>query len=172
MRVALSFLFFWFSITLCHSQLSLPRINTLQNTWFGGYSLGEGKGGSLIIEFLLDELGSGAVGIGGVLNARSKTLNGGREEFLIAAVRINYHPYLFDNPKVDVYSFGGIGYGEESISNRVSYTGPREESEREYTAWTVGVGIKYEVIRSIGVFAEASYGSGYITMGAWINTKR
>ena len=142
----------------------------ISKTYGLGYSAGEGQGGSFIFERKLEN-STGAIGdfgIGALVNIRGQEIEQGDRTEIILATRLSYHPHFIKHPKLDIYGFAALGVGFDDINNDRSYMGPREEAQTQFTAWGLGAGVHYQIYKSIGVFAEGSYGVGAVTVGlAW-----
>lgn len=151
-------------ITVFNPLHSQRFLNTDSSTSIG-YSAGEGQGASVIFERLSDAK-NGEFGFGGLLNLRGINIDDGDQTVAILAGRLSYHPFnLIKNDRFDPYGFATLGVNFETIRNDNGYTGPREEGQFQSTIWGFGAGIKYRIFNSIGVFAEASLGTGWITTG-------
>jgi len=160
---------FCVSITDCITAQTFRSIPSLEDYYSLGYSVGPGQGGTLAIDKIISDSDKGALGIGGLINIRNKSLNQGDESYFIAAGKLSYHPYLVDVPRLDLYGHFALGVGYETVKNNNRYTGPREEYERTATVWGLAVGARFRVIGRIGIFAEVGYGIGYATTGLTLN---
>jgi len=142
-----------------------PSINTIEDYYSLGYSLGPGHGISFAMDKLISEEGNGLFGFGLIFNARSQQLRNGNQVYAVGAGKITYHPHLFDLPRLDLYGHLALGIGYEEVSNHNRYTGPRQEIQRTYTAWGLAIGARYRIFDRFGIYAEGGYGIGYLNTG-------
>lgn len=158
-----------FSISIfLHNEISgqsFRSLNFIESNYSAGYNFGPGNGGMFATDKLLEEVGKGYLGIGGLINFRVKNLRRGSETNLVAAGKITYLFQLEQTERWDLYAHAALGLGYEDISNDRIYMGMREELERTYTAWGVAAGARFHIVGGLGAFAELSYGIGYGSVG-------
>ncbi|RAK68379.1 hypothetical protein DLM85_10180 [Hymenobacter edaphi] len=116
---------------------------------------------------ILDNVGPGVIGIGGLVGYKSYSWNSGGykaswKNFIVAA-RGTYHYNILENPKLDTYAGLSLGVRVESYSTNYDIYNNNYGGVALMSG--VFLGGRYMLTDNLGAFGELGYDMSYLKLG-------